>query len=87
MGETRWRKSINGVFQGPVLGLIWFNIFITDLRIKSMWMEFAGDTKLESIVNTNRYQSIIQKWSALRTGVIPMELNSIVQLQGHSFGN
>jgi len=50
----RWRLVMGGGHQGPILGLVYFNIFISDIldEIKCNLSKFVDDTKLSGAVDT-----------------------------------
>lgn len=56
-----WRSVMSSVPQGTVLGLMIFNIIIsdTDCGIKCTFRKFADDTKLCGVVNTLEGQDAI----------------------------
>ena len=60
---SRWRWVMNGVPQGPVLGPILFNIFISDIDsgVDCTISKFADDIKLWAAVNTPEGRDAIQK--------------------------
>ena len=58
-----WRSVTNYIPQGPVLGLICFNIFNSDIDsgVKCTLSNFADDTKLWGAINTSKEQDAIQR--------------------------
>ncbi|PKU42337.1 rna-directed dna polymerase from mobile element jockey- hypothetical protein [Limosa lapponica baueri] len=54
---------MDGVPQGPILSLLLFNIFVSDMDngIECMVSKFANDTKLQGAVNTLEGRDAIQR--------------------------
>lgn len=62
---------MSGVPQGCVMGLVLFNIFVSDLnsRIEFTHSKFTGDTKLSGSFYTPAGRDAIQRaWTSLRRG-------------------
>ena len=61
-GQTsKWKEVLTGVYQGSILGLLFFLIFINDISegIQSNIKIFADDTSILSAMKDNRRDSAI----------------------------
>jgi len=60
---TRWRQVRSCVHQGSILGLVLFNITIsnTDDGIEHTLIKFAGDNKLSGTADTEKGRDALQR--------------------------
>ncbi|GAB0205751.1 triadin [Grus japonensis] len=60
---SKWRSVMSGILQGSILGLVLFNVFVSDMDggIECTLSKFADNTKLCGVINTLEGRDAIQR--------------------------
>jgi len=63
---SKWELVATGIPQEPILGLVWFNIFINDIdsEIECSLSKLADDTKLSGAVDTPEGWDDRETWTS-----------------------